>query len=295
MKKNVSKRVFYAVSLSILLLYAISILVPMSWALINSLKTELDYSYYPVGFPRQEFGGWQASNYYVAWKIFYVNIETSNGGTRMVEFMELMGNSIIYAISSTLISLFSHIIMAYVCCKYRCKYTNFIYKMVIVILTLPIVGNLASEIQVAKTVGVYDNLFGICIMKGGFFSMYFLIFYATLTGVPNAYREAASLDGAGHWTIFFKIILPMISPTVFAVGVLSFIGYWNEYYTPMIYLPSHPTIGYGLFLFERNPIKYNTIPVILSASFLVALPLMIIAVAFRKYLIGSMTMGGLKG
>ena len=219
-------------------------------------------------------------------KIFYVAIELPNGGTRYVEFLELFFNSIVFSTMCMFVSLFSHVIMAYCCCKFKCGYTKFIYKMVIVILTLPIVGNLASEIQVAKAVGVYDNLFGICIMKGGFFSMNFLIFYAVFSGIPDAYREAAQLDGAGHWTILLKIIVPMASATIFAIGFLSLISYWNEYQTAMIYLPSHPTIGYGLFVFERNSIKYNTIPVRLAASFMVASPLLIGAIVFRKKIIG---------
>ena len=167
--------------------------------------------------------------------------------------------------------------------------------MVIVVMTLPILGNLASEIQVAKMIGVYDNMFGICIMKAGFCSFNFLVFYAAFKGVDEAYREAATIDGAGPWTILFKIVLPFVLPTVFAVGMLQFIGYWNEYYTPMIYLPSHPTIGYGLFRFESNSIKYNTIPIRLAASFIVAAPLTVLAIVFRKKIIGSMTMGGLIG
>ena len=276
---------FSIISFCLLLLYVLCILVPMGWGAINSLKAELDYSFNPVGLPQTDLGGWQFSNYYVAWKLFYVTIETDAGGLRNVEFFELLFNSLVYGISSTFISLFSHIIMSYVCCKYKCGYTEFIYKMVIVVISIPVIGNLASEIQVSKALGVYDNLFGICIMKGGFFTMYFLIFFATFSGVPDAYREAATIDGAGHWSVLLKIILPMVMPTVFAVGMLQFISYWNEYYTAMVYLPSSPTIGYALYLFERNPIKYNTIPVRLAASFFVAMPLMVIAIVFRKKII----------
>ena len=125
--------------------------------------------------------------------------------------------------------------------------------------------------------------------------MNFLILFAVFSGIPEAYREAAYIDGAGHWTILIRIILPMASPTILALGFLSFVGYWNEYGTVMIYLRSHPTIGYGLYMFERNYIKYNTIPIRLSASFIVAAPLLLLASIFRKKIVGSMKMGGLKG
>ena len=298
MKKNGTNKnslVFTTVALVVLGIFALVIIGPIVWGIINSFKTEMNYAYYPVGFPSERMGGWQFNNYYIAYKILLVQIETADGNSRNVYALELIMNALIYASMATLVSVFSYAITSYCACKYSCSYTKFLYSLVIVVITLPIVGNLASEIQVAKAVGVYDSLLGISIMKGGFFGMYFLIFYASFKGVPDAYSEAAEIDGAGHWTIFFRIVLPMVLPTVCAVAFLSFIGYWNEYYTPMIYLPSHPTIAYGLFLFDGNPIKYNTIPVRLSASFLIAIPALILCVAFRKKLIGTMTMGGLKG
>ena len=271
------------------------IIVPMVWAFISSFKTELDYSFNAVSFPSQSLGGWQFGNYSIAYQILYVPIDTADGGTRYVFASEMFLNSVIYTVGCTTISLISYILMSYISARFDSRFGRFIYGLVIVVMTLPIVGNLPAEIQMAKRLGVYDNILGIGIMKGGFFGMFFLVFYAAFKSIPRDYSEAASIDGAGQWTILLKIILPMISGAITSVALLTFIGYWNEYYTPMVYLPSRPTIAYGLYLFEWSYTKYNTTPIRLAASYIVALPLLIMAIIFRDKLMGELAIGGLKG
>lgn len=296
--ENRIKNVNYLFAISALLLmiiFALAIIVPMLWSFLSSFKSELDYSFYPLKLPQAELGGWQPDNYIIAYKIMYVAIDTAEGGSRYVYATEMLINSVIYAVGCTLISLFSHIIMAYICSRFKSVFGKIVYGIVVVVLTLPIIGNLPAELQMSKTLGVYDNPIGIWVMKGGFFSLYFLVFYAALKAVPRDYSEAAEIDGAGPVSIMVKIILPMIAGAITTVALLVFIGYWNEYYTPMIYLPSHPTIAYGLYQLEWNYIKYNTTPVRLAASFLIALPLLTLAIIFRKKLVGTISIGGIKG
>ena len=112
----------------------------------------------------------------------------------------------------------------------------------------------------------------------------------------RCYAEAAFIDGASHFTVFFRIMLPLVKTTFAALMLLSFISFWNDYYTPMIYLPSMPTLSYGLYYYSHSSGQgQSLIPMQLAACMIASFPIMILFLALRKRLMGSLTLGGLKG
>ena len=146
-------------------------------------------------------------------------------------------------------------IVAYLTAKYKFRLNKIIHTIVIVAMILPIVGSLPSELQLVKTLGFYDHMWGMFILKANFLGMYFLVFYATFKSLPWTFAEAAQIDGAGHFRTFIQIMLPLIRSTLFAVFILLFIEHWNDYYTPMVFLPEKPTMSYGLFIFQTYPTR----------------------------------------
>ena len=160
---------------------------------------------------------------------------------------------------------------------------------------LPIIGSLAAEVQMADAFNFRNNLIGICIMKCKYPGLYFLVFYATFKGVSWTYAEAAQMDGAGHFKIFIEVMLPLIKSTIFAVFILMFIEYWNDYYTPMMFLPERPTLSYGLFIFQnKNSVSGDT-PLKFASAMLTCVPVLILFVIFKDKIMGNVTMGGIKG
>ena len=187
-------------------------------------------------------------------------------------------------------------IAAYAVAKYDFKLGKLMYGIVIVTMILPTIGNLASEIQVAKFVGAYNSIFGVAIMKGHFLGTNFLIFYASFKSLPNDYKEAAEIDGASQFRILTSIVLPLVSTTIGAIALLSFISYWNDYTTAMIYLPDRPTIAYGLYRFTTGSTnESNYVTRRMAACMLVTVPIFVVFLVFKDKLIGNMAVGGIKG
>lgn len=277
-----------------LFLYAICILAPFVWGIITSLKTREDWKFHKLFQLPEEV---TFSNYINALKYLRVKINTADGLSRYVYFPELFANSLIYSLGCTLIQCSVSCVVAYLCAKYsHHKFTTVIYGIVVVTMILPIAGSLASEIDMAQKLHLYDKFYGIFIMRANFLGMNFLIFYAAFKAIPWDFAEAAQIDGANHFQILFKIMVPMILPTFMITALLAFIGYWNDYYIPMIYLPSHPTIAYALYLFQfYTETAISSAPAKMAASLIVFLPIFIIFLLFRKKLIGNLTVGGLKG
>ena len=192
-----------------------------------------------------------------------------------------------------LFNMATQIMVAYATAKYDFKLKPVLYGVAVIVMLLPIIGSLASEVQMANTFNFTNNLLGICLMKCKYAGLYFLVFYATFKGVSWTYAEAAQIDGAGHFKIFIQIMLPLIKSTAFAVFILLFIEFWNDYYTPMIFLPLAPTMSYGLFVFQTN--NGASVPIQLAACLLTCLPILVLFVAFKDKIMGNVTMGGIKG
>lgn len=273
----------------IVTIYCLSMIYVLLFGLINSLKDATDYEWNnPFGLPSKEFG-WHFDNYakvLTEFKVFTL-------GGNEVYLMQMFFNSLFYAVFMSLFCMATQIITAYAIAKYDFRFKSVLYGVAVVVMLLPIIGSLASEVQMAEAFNFRNNLIGVCIMKCKYPGLYFLVFYATFKGLSWTYAEAAQIDGAGHFKIFIEIMLPLIRSTVFAVFILLFIEYWNDYYTPMVFLPESPTMSYGLFLFQTDN-KAST-PVQLASCLMACLPILVVFVAFKDKIMSNVTMGGIKG
>ncbi len=280
---------FQVVLYVIVTIYCLSMIYVLLFGFVNSLKDATDYEWNnPFGLPSKEFG-WHFDNYAKVLNEFKV---FTLGGNE-VYLMQMFFNSLFYAVLMSLFCMATQIITAYAIAKYDFRGKSVLYGVAVVVMLLPIIGSLASEVQMAEAFNFRNNLIGVCIMKCKYPGLYFLVFYATFKGLSWTYAEAAQIDGAGHFRVFIEIMLPLIKSTVFAVFILLFIEYWNDYYTPMVFLPESPTMSYGLFLFQTDN-KAST-PVQLASCLMACLPILVVFVAFKDKIMSNVTMGGIKG
>ena len=289
-KQKSSLPIFAIVLLVVLIVYFISLLIPLVWGLFTSLKDFTDLRIEPVWptFPLY------FENYVQTFEQFCVSI-TENYVPRDVFYEEMMLNSAIYAIGSSLVQTAIICVTAYATSRFNFKFDKVIYTIVIITMILPIVGSLPSELRMAKALNLYNTMWGMFIMKANFLGMYYLVFHAAFRSLPKDFDEAAYMDGAGNFTIFFKINLPLVLGTFLTVALIKFIDFWNDYMTPMIYMPNIPTVAYGLYGFLQSKTGASVgLHIKLAACMLVFIPNFAVFIIFRNKLIGNISMGGLK-
>ena len=297
-KVKSSNKIFGIVSVTLLSIYSLLMIFIIAWAFMNTFKHDLDFVWNPW-WPNEIYG-WHPENYVTAFSVFKVRLDNLPG-EQYANALGMFINSILYAGGGAFVTIFVTCLMAYCCSNFDCKITRILYFVVIFVITTPIVGSLPSEFQMAKTLGFYDNMIGIYIMKGYFANVNFLIFYAMFRGISSTYTEAGLLDGAGYWRIYFKIMLPLAGSTFFAVYLLTFIAHWNDYSTPLMYLPSFPPLAYGLYMISAGSVDSGQIdnamtePVKIAACFIVSLPIIIIFSIFNQKIMTNVSVGGLKG
>ena len=279
------------VTFVLLAVYGVVMITLFVWALFSSVKTQYDFENNPFGFPEE----WKFSNYLVALSKFSVPV-IQDGVSRKVFLPEMLLNSLIYSVGCTIVNTAVTCCVAYVTAKYNYRFSKVVYGIVIVTMVLPIVGSLPSELEMARNLGTYDHFWGIFVMKVNFLGMNYLIFYSAFKNLPWDYAEAAFVDGASHFHVMTRIMIPMIRPVISVVLLLSFIGYWNDYYVPMMFIPNHPVAAYGLYRYQQaTDSAISTIPMKISGCMIVFAPIFVLFLCMKDKLIGNLTVGGLKG
>ena len=288
--KRTKMNVFSVILFVVLILYTISLFVPFFWGLMSSFKDRFDFVLNPFGFPKK----WMFSNYSNASEFFYTTVE-DGAGYRKAYFGEMFLNSVVYSFFAAVLSTLMPMIVAYMTVRYPNKFSDALVMVNIAVMLLPIFGNTASGIQVSKTLGLYDSIWGQSIVAATWTGMPFMIFRAAFKSLPKDYAEAAEIDGASNFGVM-RVMLPLARNTFFTFALLGFIGFWNNYQTPLLFMPNHPTVAYGLFSYANSSANStSSAPMRLTGAMLVFLPVFVIFLIFHKRILGNITVGGLKG
>lgn len=274
-----------------LIIYTASMGFIIYWGLTTSLKTKMELRNNLIGIPTS----WQFSNYITAFKELYVPIATTQGIAK-VYFPKLLVNSLIISVSSSLIGPVVPMIAAYACAYFkRFKFNAVMLNIVLGTMIIPIYGNLASSLALNKALGLYDNIWGVWIRRMGFTGIGFFVFRAIFLAIPSSYSEAAKLDGAGNFTIMLKIMIPQALGTYFTYVLLGFVGTWGDYTTPLVWIPSMPTLAYGLYRFSSSTNNsINNIPLRVTGCMITMIPVLVIYAFASNKVNMNLSIGGTK-
>ena len=276
----------------IMIIYVLTMIIPTLWMIISTFKDRLQFRFNLFGLPDP----WTFENYKNVFSKMYITITSTKTGLESIYVPELMFNGLIFSIVGVAASLCMQILVAYGCTKYKSMVGTVLHTFAIVTMILPLVGTMGATLLLYKRLGLYDKFLGIMFAHAGWGGSNFLLLCGTFKGISDDYREAAFIDGAGHFRVLLTIMIPMIRTAIVALFILGFIGAWNDYMTPMVYLPSMPTIAYGLFTFRNSTDSLvSAIPMQITGCVVVMIPIMIIFIIFRNKIMGNLALGGLKG
>lgn len=279
------------IMLIVLALYCVVLLSLLIWALLTAFKNPFDFNGNKTGLPDP----WYFENFSYVYNNFTVE-KIIDGVRTQIPVSTMLLNSILYAVGCSFFQTLVPCITAYLCAKYTYKFSGIVYGAVLVTMVIPIVGSQASELQMAMSLGIYDKIWGMWIMKANFLGLYFLVFHEFFKSLPQAYSEAAEIDGASDLSVMVKIAVPLAKNVFFTVLLINFVTYWNDFQTPMLYLPTHPTISEALYWIKSSSFDlFSLMPVKMAAPMLLLLPVLVLFLCFHKRLLGNLTVGGVKG
>lgn len=294
-KENRFIRIFFTVLFSF---YSFMLLMPFVWILLNSFKNgALEYI---------TDNTWKLPEHFM-WSN-YSNIFKLAEIDENLNMFNMFLYSIIFCIMNPTIGAISTTLAAYVMAKYKFKGQKFIYWLFMVPMLISITGTQSSLMMLWDKMGWFEMPFvGIAIMSTCGTGMNFLLVYGIFKSVSNTYMEAARIDGAGELRIFGEIMLPHAMGIIGTIWVLGFIGTWNDYGTPKLYLEDrgYYTIALGIQKIQEQVTKVNdptqfnvslagNYPLFYSAIILSLIPVITIFLIFQKQIMKLSLGGGIK-
>ena len=281
MKRTAPEMVLFVFVFLFFSIYAFMLIYPVVWGFGSSFKTIDEYYDNRFGLPTE----WIFENYPKA-------LETIENGD--MSFLQMAWNSVWFSLGSAWINMEFISAYAYVLNKYRFKGRNLLYGLCLFIMSVPVGASFVSTYRLYYALNL-ANSYAILLTATSVYGMNLMLFHSYYSNISNSYMEAAKIDGANFYQIYFKIMRQQASPLALTLGLLLFIGKWNDYMSPLLYLPEMPTLATGLFRYQTIVERNGNYPVLFAGLFMCLLPVLIIFIIFSDKMMNGINIGGLKG
>ena len=261
----------------VLIALAVFTLIPFVWMISASLKLDREVFSYPIHWIPEVFH-WE--NYSLIWT--------------KVPLLTYFKNPAIIAILVTFIQTLTSSFAAYAFAKLRFRGRNTLFICYVATIAVPWQTYMLPQFILMRSMGLYDTLWAIVVLQS-FSAFGVFLMRQFYQGIPTELCEAARIDGLSEYGIWARIMLPLSKAAIATLVIFTFVGTWNDYMGPMIYLTRdfNKTVQVGLKRFiQENSSDYH---LIMAVSVCSLLPVSVVFLALQKYFIQGIATTGLKG
>lgn len=203
-------------------------------------------------------------------------------------------NTVIILIFSLAGAVLTGSMAAYVFSRFKSKFTKFVNGMFLVAVMIPAIATQVATFQIISALGLFNTRLAPIILYVGTDIMTIYIFLQFLDNISVSLDESAIIDGANYFQIFFKIILPLLSPAVITVLITKGVGLYNDFYTPFLYTPKADLLTLSTTLFKfKGPFGAHW-EVISAGIIVVMLPTLIVFLTLQKQIYSGLVSGSVK-
>ncbi len=271
------KRMRKYITIGFLLVFLVIILIPLYWSVVLSFDRAATTTLPPFSLLPNEFSTF---NYEYAFKT--------------IPLTKLYTNTIAVTVINTVISVFSALMCGYAFSKGQFAFKNFWFLFMLVVMMIPFESRMIPLFLQYKNWGLLDTWAPITL---GSFSYVYGMYFArqNIDTIPDSLRESAFLDGAGEWTIFLRIIIPLSKPLIATLCILQVLANWNNYLWPLVTIKSTSkqliSVGVAMFNAQQDNIYYGPR---MAVAVISAIPLTIMFLFLQKYIVQSIAVSGMK-
>jgi len=276
-KNPIAKLIIYA----ILILWGISVLYPLLWTLLDSLKNNEQFFFNaPWALPEMPLI-W--SNFSYVWSKYH--------------FDTYFVNSLIITTGSTVLALLLSATTAYVLARYKFRGSNALFLLYISSMMVPFVLALIPLFFLMNSLGLINTKLGlIFVYTSSLLAFGIFVLVGFFKSLPKELEEAAIVDGASYYGTFFRVMLPLAQPGLITVGIVNILNIWNEYIVGTILIndPTQYTLPVEIGVMQAE-MQYRTEWGPLFAALLITIiPVLIIYIIFQRQIASGITAGAVK-
>ncbi|MEA3338160.1 MAG: carbohydrate ABC transporter permease [Chloroflexota bacterium] len=265
---------------AILAIWAVIVIFPMVWLLYSSFKTDQEIFFDPWALPQSL----QWDNFSRAWTDAHIG--------------EYFINSLIVVLPSIFLILLFSAMAAYVLARFPFPGNRFLFYLFMAGMLFPIFLALIPLFFLVKDLGMLNTYHGLILVYVAF-SLPFSIFFLTgfFRSLPSELHEAAVIDGANQYRVFFTIMLPLAQPGLISIGIFNFLGMWNQFLLPVVLMTRDDRflLTQGLAFMLHQQYYKSDWSGLFAAVTLIMVPTLAIYVIFQGQIQKGITVGALKG
>jgi len=254
---------------------ALVMLVPFVWMVLSSLKGFSEvFAYPPKWLPHPA----QWGNYVEAWQA--------------VPFGRAYFNSVYLALVIVAMQLLTCAMAAYAFARLRFRGNNVLFLLFLATMMVPGQLTIIPVFLIMSKIGLYDSHWSIILPHGLFSAFGVFLLRQFIRGIPVELEDAALIDGAGRWRVFWSIVMPLLRAPLAALGVFTFVSQWNNFYGPLILLSSPEKFTVPVLIAQFKGEYITNLPLLMAAASLAVVPVLIIFVVAQRHIINGMTLTG---
>ena len=241
--KDLPSRIFPTILWLIIMAWCILLLIFVIWGFLATFKTPDEFYFNPTGLPTS----WEYLTFNNYIEVFN-NLKYQYPDGTFAFFPELLWNSFILSFGSAFLAAATLTLTSFVYAKYsHIGFTAICFVLFLWCNYVPIGADLGTTLKFLNAYGLYNNVVGYWVYNMGGFGGGWLVYYAMWKGINMEYSDAAKIDGAGPWTIFYKILFPMTRGLFWVQVLMKFQTLWGNYMVVFNYMPSFPTFALALW------------------------------------------------
>lgn len=276
-----NRKIRHAIAIVILVILFLMFIFPFILVVINVFKTKADINSNPLALIGEH--GFTLKNFPEAMK--------------KMNFWRSFGNSMLITVSSTILTILLASMTSYVIVRNKWKVCGALFGLMIASMVIPFQVLMIPLVSLyGGVLGVLNHRITLIFMHVGFsLSMATFMFHGAIhTNVPIALEEAATIDGCSRWQTYWRIVFPLLKPTVATVAIIDAMAFWNDYLLPSLVLARKElyTIPIATQVFYGT---YSTdIGLVMAALLLAMLPILILYMFLQRYIVEGVTSGAVK-
>ena len=277
-RKRIQKATRTVLIHAMLIPAALIFMLPFIWMLSTSLKSDAQlYTYPPVWLPNP-----------LVWKNYPIAVT-------YISFFLYLKNTLIIAVLSTLGALVSCSLVAYSLSRIPWPGRNALFIFTVATLMLPYQVTLIPLFVVWSKAGFVNTFVPLIVPHWFGAALYIFLLRQFFMGIPMELSEAARIDGAGEFRIYWQIILPLGKAALATVAIFEFIARWRDYLGPLIYLSNQKMYTLSLGIYEYRGQYGSEWALLMAASVLITLPIILLFFFLQKVFVQGIALTGIKG